>query len=228
MEILTKSISKGAVTDVDTTKRIVVGYFAKFNDTPDSDGDIIDPKAFDNTLAMNGPNAGNRIWHLWNHSFNHPINKPYYLGVDSTGLKFESKFPNTTEGNDKIVLYQEKAITEHSFGFNTVNEIPIQNNSGQDYNKLMELRLWEGSSVLWGADWRTNVVGLKSEEMEFKSKLLDNLLHNGNLSDEMFMQIEQLLKDIKEMFRPATPPEPKQTASDVLQAYYNKLSHKLN
>ena len=53
----------GAVKDVDKSKRIVTGYFSTFTQEPDSDNDVMDYKAFDNTLAMNGPNASNRIWH---------------------------------------------------------------------------------------------------------------------------------------------------------------------
>lgn len=212
----------GAVKDVDKSKRIVTGYFSTFTQEPDSDNDVMDYKAFDNTLAMNGPNASNRIWHLFNHSAGSPINKPYLLQVDAKGLYFETRFPDTKLANDTLVLYQEGAITEHSIGFNI-----IQARQEGSYQLIQEVRLWEGSSVLWGANQFTPTTGLKAEQYEVQSKLLDTLLHNGNLSDEMFMQIEQLLKDIKEMFRPATPTEQKEDEADILHSYYKQLNERL-
>ena len=194
-EIQLKSLSKGAVVDVDTTKKIVVGYFAKFEDEPDSDGDIIARGAFTKTLAMNGPQSGNRIWHLWNHNLSEPINKPYLLAEDASGLRFETKFPDTTVGRDKLTLYQEGAITEHSFGFNVIN-----NEMKGGFNYLTELRMWEGSSVLWGANKNSNTVGLKSDEFALKTNILESLLRNGTLSDETFRMIEKLLKDIQAIF----------------------------
>lgn len=195
----------GIVKDVDKTKRIVTGYFAAFGSVPDSDNDVIDRTAFDNTLKMCGPQAGNRIWHLFNHSTSSPINKPFVLKTDDFGLYYETKFPDTTLGNDTLTLYQEKAITEHSIGFNIIqartNEMSMQ---GKEYQLIQEVRLWEGSSVLWGANENTPFLGMKSEEFEIKTKLLDNLLHNGNLSDEMFLQLEKMLQDLKIMFKAPT------------------------
>jgi HK97 family phage prohead protease len=198
-----KSINKGAVVDVDTSKRIVVGYFAKFEDDPDSDGDVIARGAFTKTLNMNGPQSGNRIWHLWNHSFSEPINKPYLLAEDAAGLRFETKFPDTTVGRDKLVLYQEGAITEHSFGYNT-----LDSESKTGFNYLKELRMWEGSSVLWGANMNSQTVGLKSEDFVLKTSILESLLRNGTLSDSTFEMIEKLLKDIQAIFKGTGEPEP--------------------
>jgi HK97 family phage prohead protease len=225
-----KSLNKGAVVDVDTTKQIVVGYFAKFNDEPDSDGDVIAPGAFTKTLAMNGPNSGNRIWHLWNHSFSEPINKPYFLAEDAAGLRFETKFPDTTVGRDKLILYQEKAITEHSFGYNV-----IYNEAKQTHNLLTELRMWEGSSVLWGANKNSQTVGMKSEDFILKTNILESLLRNGTLSDATFEMIEKLLKDIQAIFKgtgePEQKTEPEKTATSLTEAeikllFYSNLLKK--
>ena len=226
-DILIKSLSKAAVKDVDKSKRIVTGYFSTFTADPDSDGDIMDKAAFNSTVAMNGPDAANRIWHLFNHSSSSPINKPHVLKVDANGLYFETRFPDTKLSNDTLILYQEGAITEHSIGFNIVQSRQEQDPMGKQYQLIQEVRLWEGSSVLWGANQFTPTTGMKAEQYEVQAKLLDTLLHNGNLSDEMFEQIEQLLKDIKEMFRPASPPEPKEEEADILHSYFTELNKKL-
>lgn len=220
-DMLLKSI-QGAVKDVDKTKRVVTGYFSTFTSDPDSDGDIMDYKAFDQTLSMNGPGAANRIWHLFNHSAGSPINKPYLLQVDTKGLYFETKFPDTKLANDTLVLYQEGAITEHSIGFNI-----IQARNEGNYQLIQEVRLWEGSSVLWGANQYTPTTGIKAEQYELQAKLLDTLLHNGNLSDEMFTQIEQLLTDLKNIFRPEQQPPDKQEETDIIHSYYKQLNERL-
>lgn len=223
----------GYIKDVDMSKRYVTGYLSTWGELAngvievDSDGDVMQKGAFAKTIAMNGPNAANRIWHLFNHSHAHPINKFSQLFEDEIGLGYGTKFPDTKWATDILVLHQEKAITEHSIGFNIIQSRQERTQDNRSYQVIQEVRLWEGSSVLWGANQFTPTTGIKTEEMEIKTKVLDSLLHNGNLSDEMFMQIEQLLKDIKEMFRPATPPEPKEEEADILHSYFTELNKRL-
>lgn len=233
--ILFKSADKGVVKDVDKTKRIVTGFFSSFGDenSIDSDGDVMAKGAFDATLMMNGVQAGNRIWHLFNHSQNSPINKPYILKVDKFGLYFETKFPDTTLGNDILTLYDEKAITEHSIGFNIIQARMEKAATGEDYQLIQEVRLWEGSSVLWGANENTPTIGIKSVEFEIKSKVLDNILHNGNLSDDMFLQIEKMLNEIKNTFMAPIENEPEiitqapgLTEAEIKLLFYSKLLKK--
>lgn len=193
---------KGQVKDVDAKGRIVTGYFSTWgyddigNPKPDSDGDVIMKGAFAKTLQMNGPETGNRIWHLFNHDTGKPIGKPSILKEDEKGLYFETAFPDTVLANDVLKLYEAGAITEHSIGFNT-----IQARNENSYTLLQELRLWEGSSVLWGANENTPTTGIKSEEFLVKTNLLNELLRNGTLSDETFEMIEKLLKDIRAIFK---------------------------
>lgn len=194
--------NSGFVKDVDRRKRIVTGYFSTWGIKDDgtievdSDGDVVLKGAFTKTIQQNGPEGGNRIWMLMNHDTSRPINKPYKLLEDNIGGYFESKIPDTTLGNDTLTLYEEKAITEHSMGYNV-----IQSRDEGQYNALMEIRMWEFSPVLWGANEHTPTTGIKTCEFEMKTKILDSLLHNGTLSDETFEMIEKLLKDIQAMFK---------------------------
>ncbi len=230
--IILKSFG-GSVKDVDRKGRTVTGYFSTWGylptgqPMPDSDGDVMDKGAFSKTLQMNGPESGNRIWHLFNHDTGKPIGKPTTLKEDATGLYFETKFPDTVLANDILKLYESGSITEHSIGFNI-----IQSRNESNYQLIQEVRLWEGSSVLWGANENTPVTGLKAEEFTIKTNLLNELMRNGTLSDETFEMIEKLLKDIQAIFKSGEPEENKpeiKTATgvpevEIIHEFYKRLN----
>lgn len=190
-----KKAVSGAPVDMEDGSRIITVYYSAFGNV-DSDGDVIVPGAFTKTLKENGPNAKNRIWHLFNHSTDKPIAKPFEIMEDGFGLKARVKMPNTTLGNDTYELYKEGHITEHSIGFQTIKS---QAKSG--YNEINEIKLFEGSSVLWGANANTPTVGVKSQ---IKSVLVDEMgktiksLRNGHFTDETFELLELKLKQLQQ------------------------------
>ena len=185
----------GAPVDMEDGSRVITMYYSAFGNV-DSDGDVIMPGSFTKTLKENGPNATNRIWHLFNHSTDKPIAKPFEMMEDEFGLKARVKMPNTTLGNDTYELYKEGHITEHSIGFQTIKS---QAKSG--YNEINEIKLFEGSSVLWGANANTPTVGVKSQ---IKSVLVDEMgktiksLRNGHFTDETFELLELKLKQLQQ------------------------------
>jgi HK97 family phage prohead protease len=189
-----KSVS-GAPIDMDDQSRVITVYYSAFGNV-DSDGDIITPGAFTKTLMENGPQNKNRVWHLFNHSTDKPIAKPFEMVEDNFGLKARVKMPNTTLGNDTYELYKEGHITEHSIGFQTMK---AQAKSG--YNEITEIKLFEGSSVLWGANSNTPTVDVKSN---FKSEVIDEIsktiksLRNGKFTDETFELLELKLKQLQQ------------------------------
>lgn len=190
-----KKAVSGAPVDMEDGSRIITVYYSAFGNV-DSDGDVIVPGAFTKTLKENGPNAKNRIWHLFNHSTDKPIAKPFEIMEDGFGLKARVKMPNTTLGNDTYELYKEGHITEHSIGFQT-----IKSQAKTGYNEINEIRLLEGSSVLWGANANTPTVGVKSQ---IKSVLVDEMgktiksLRNGHFTDETFELLELKLKQLQQ------------------------------
>ena len=190
-----KKAVSGAPVDMEDGSRIITVYYSAFGNV-DSDGDVIVPGAFTKTLKENGPNAKNRIWHLFNHSTEKPIAKPFEMMEDGFGLKARVKMPNTTLGNDTYELYKEGHITEHSIGFQT-----IKSQAKTGYNEINEIRLLEGSSVLWGANANTPTVGVKSQ---IKSVLVDEMgktiksLRNGHFTDETFELLELKLKQLQQ------------------------------
>ena len=190
-----KKAVSGAPVDMEDGSRVITMYYSAFGNV-DSDGDVIMPGSFTKTLKENGPNATNRIWHLFNHSTDKPIAKPFEMMEDEFGLKARVKMPNTTLGNDTYELYKEGHITEHSIGFQTIKS---QAKSG--YNEINEIKLFEGSSVLWGANANTPTVGVKSQ---IKSVLVDEMgktiksLRNGHFTDETFELLELKLKQLQQ------------------------------
>ncbi len=174
-----------SVKDVDTTKRMVTGYFSAF-DSKDSDGDVIVKGAFKKSITENK----DRIAHLLQHDIWKPIGKLQSLTEDNKGLRFESKLSESTHGNDTLILYQEGILREHSIGFNV-----IQNEKKEDYNEIQEVKLWEGSTVTFGANPDTPVVSIKSEleredEIQKRIEQIDSFLKNGKVSDESFRLLQ--------------------------------------
>ena len=189
-----KAVSSTPV-DMEDGSRIISVYYSAFGNV-DSDGDVIMPGAFTKSIKENGPQAKNRIWHLFNHSTDKPVSKPYELVEDSFGLLSRVKMPNTTLGNDTYELYKAGHITEHSIGFQTV-----KSQAKQAFNEITEIRLFEGSSVLWGANSNTPTIGVKSQ---IKATLIDEMgktiksLRTGKFTDDTFELLELKLKQLQQ------------------------------
>jgi uncharacterized protein len=201
--MLFKDVGDGVVKDVDPVKGIVTGYFSIFGNK-DSDGDIVMPGAYKRTLKANGPDSEkSRILHLFMHDSQKPLEKPTVLKEDKTGLYFESSISHTTLGKDVIQLYQDKVLTEHSIGYQIIKSEQDEKEQAQ---RLTELRLWEGSTVSWGANMDAIVSTVKSEGAEKKTwkKLLqmmdalDEAL-KGNYSDDTARQLEIQFKQLQQV-----------------------------
>ena len=208
--MLFKDTCGGAVKDVDVKQGIITGYFSIFGNK-DSDGDIIMPGAFTKTLQENGPLSQRpRILHLLQHDTNLPLSKPHILNEDTKGVYFESKLSHTSYGRDTLKLYEDGVLTEHSIGYKV-----IKNEPKEDANYLYELKLWEGSTVSWGANMEALVTSVKTESKEViydkLIKKLDALLSavKGNYTDDTIIQLEIQIKQIQQIIASlAEPPEP--------------------
>jgi len=202
--MLYKDVSDGVIKDVDTVKGIVTGYFSIFGNK-DSDNDIIMPGAYKRTLKANGPDSEKpRILHLYQHDAMQPLAKPKVLKEDKMGLYFESHISHTTLGKDVIQLYQDKVLTEHSIGYQIVKR---ERDEDRDEQKLIELRLWEGSTVSWGANMDAIVSTVKTEGKPDKKtwtkllkmmEALDDAL-KGNYSDDTARQLEIQFKQLQQV-----------------------------
>ena len=167
LHLKTGAFSKDApaVKDVDPKGRTVTGYFSSFN-TLDSDGDIIRPGAYAKTIREWGPDGANRIWHLDQHRVNQRVNKVSKLEEDASGLYFETVFPDTQLANDLLTLYACGAISEHSVGIMFMQASPIdlavEGGGTTRAMEVTEVKMWEGSTVTWGANALTPATGIKA------------------------------------------------------------------
>ena len=189
-----KNISQGIIEDVDDVKGIVTGYFSAFNNI-DSDGDVIVSGAYKKTVAENGPMGRNRIMHLLQHNPLMPLGKPMELMEDGKGLRFTSKITETSYGKDVIKLYAEGVFNEHSVGFEIIKS---DNKAG--YREIREIKLWEGSTVTWGANPNTPIESMKSWDKPKSEEMFAkfcNILRNGDVSDESMIQLEIGLKQLE-------------------------------
>lgn len=215
---LTKDLSDG-VKDVDTVKGIITGYFSTFN-IKDSDGDIVMPGAYRKTLRENGPDSERpRILHLFMHDPYRPLGKPHVLKEDKHGLYFESKISDTALGKDVLQLYLDKVLTEHSIGYQVVKR---EVDEKEETQKLLEIKLWEGSTVSWGANMDALVETVKSEGKEGKSwdRLLLKLdalqsAVKGNYTDDTARQLEIQFNQLKQLVVSLLTQKPAETTSKV-------------
>lgn len=196
--------SEGEITEVDIEKRIVMGYAAKFGNI-DLHGDMIMPGAFTKTITERGPQGKNEIWFLHNHSSDSPLGKPSVLKEDNYGLYFEAAIIDTEIGSDILKLYDNGLINQHSIGFSTIKETIVEEGNQKPYYQIQEVKLYEFSSVLWGANPETPFIGLKSMDAKGLQDRFDKLykqLRSGNLKDETYELIEIEYNFIKsELFK---------------------------
>lgn len=232
---LTKDVSEGAIKDVDTKTGIVTGYFSIFGNK-DSDGDIVMPGAFKKSVKENGPDSTRpRILHLLHHNSMQPLAKPKMLKEDKTGLYFESSISHTTYGKDVIQLYADGVLSEHSIGYQIVKR---EVDERAEVQRLTELKLWEGSTVSWGANMEALVSSVKDGTPD--KNTLDTLLQKfdaiesamkGSYTDETarqleiyFKQIQQLIISLVRLKEPEqSTPEPEKPKQIDMDWIINKL-----
>ncbi len=175
--------------DIDTATRKVSGYFASFG-TIDSDKDMFAPGAFKKSISENGPKSNkSRVKHLAFHNPNMNVGKILELGEDSKGLYFTSQISKAQFAQDILTQYEEGILSEHSVGFIMVNA----GNKGE-YNEITETKLFEGSTVTWGANENTPLTEIKGMDnpqlvLERYDKI-SKLLRKGSLTDETCQLLE--------------------------------------
>lgn len=182
------------IKDIDTSEGRITGYFAVFGNK-DSDGDIIVPGAFKKTLQENY----GRIKHLAQHNPLQPLSSTksgLAVKEDNHGLFFDSRISKTSWGKDTLQLYMDGVIDEHSIGFETIKE-----QKASSYNELLQLKLWEGSSVTWGANSEALVSSVKSMTKEQQIQKMDTVvkaLRNGKYEqEEVFDMLEIYFKQLQ-------------------------------
>ena len=161
----------------------------------------------------------NRIKHLQNHNVNQPLGKIEVLLEDTKGLYYESKIGSHNLGVDFLKMVDSGLITEHSIGYQT-----IQERKKEDIIELIELKLFEGSSLTgWGVNENTPLTGVKSlegikvEDIEGRVKALEKFCKNSDATDEtielLLLEQRQLSQIIIDLKQNNTPPVKKTEVS---------------
>ena len=189
-----------SVKDVDTAGRRVKILLSKFNNV-DSDGDVILKGAFAKSIMERGADStsNRKIKYLRYHDFEHQIGVFTKLEETHEGLLAYGDLGRSTKGNNAFLDYQDGVITEHSIGFQTINDkIEIREDGTQI---LKEVILWEGSAVTFGSNSETPLLSVsKGNSKDYLERLnkkmfgLTNALKNGKGTDDRLEEIEMNLR----------------------------------
>jgi HK97 family phage prohead protease len=210
--VLYKNVSNssisGVIKDVDAKTGTVTGYFSIFGNV-DSDGDMIMPGAFKRSLQNNYQRHKHLNQHRSGEVLSGTKKGNLVIKEDGKGLYFESKISQTTIGKDVILLYEDGALDEHSIGYEVMKsrDSDTQTRASWDGKKvpvkeLHELKLWEGSTVTWGANEMATSESIKSmtKEQAFdKMACLMKALRNGKYeNEEIFEMLELTFKQLEQ------------------------------
>lgn len=228
-----------SVKDVDEATRRVKVVMSEV-DSKDLDEDVIDNKAYQKTVKERGPAGTKLIWHLTDHIalLKNAVGKPDEIGMDGKQLYFLTTIPATNWGNDVLKFYQNGDINQHSVGFSTVDSEVVNKGQDNEYRLIKEIKLYEGSAVLWGANPNTPTVSvgksLTREEAvsEYAKTLvemrrLNKMFKSAYLTDETFglieLKISQLADRLEALFEQATKAadEARSPVNDESDAFKN-------
>ena len=189
------------ILDIEPESRTVKACWSRIGNV-DLDNDIIVAEAFTKTIKERGPKGKNMIWSLVDHKADmaHTLGKPKELYIEGDMLVAVTDLIETECGEDAIKLYEAGLINQHSIGFSTLKS-DVNQKTG--VRTITELKLYEGSAVLWGANPETPMLGFKSEIKETKESLsirLENLIkafRGGTFTDDTFALMEIQIKQIQ-------------------------------
>lgn len=198
------------VKGIDLKNRIVEGYFAAF-EIVDSDNDVFVKGAFTKSINERGPKGANRIKHLFNHW--DTVGVLQELTEDNYGLRYVSKIGTHRLGEDVLKMYQDGIITEHSVGFQTIQD---KSDIIDGVRYLKEVILWEGSSLdKWGANEWTPVIKsyddwkLQAKRISDRIESLNKALTGRtNYTEETYQEIQIKLNTLQTMLKSLVEAQP--------------------
>ena len=179
--------------DITTTNEVegkVEAVFSVFNEI-DSDGDVVMP----NSIKSGYGDAG--VAMVWAHDWKKPIGRGEIV-QDGEKAKFKGQFiMDTQDGRDAFETVKAMGdLQQWSFGYEVVDsENGTFTKDGMDTEArfLNELKVWEVSPVLVGANQNTYTVGVKEKSEDNSGLTL------ADESDEFLNNLSALLKRFKEL-----------------------------
>jgi HK97 family phage prohead protease len=205
-----------SVVDIDRASRRVKNVYSRMG-TKDLDEEVIDNGSFDKTIQERGPKGVNLIWHLTDHwaTLKNAVGKFSEIYVEGNQLIGITDIPNTSWGNDVLEFYATGHINQHSIGFRVTKSEQINPEKPDEYRLIREIMLWEGSTVLWGANPNTPNISVgksitKEDQTTEFIKLNEELtlmlksLKSGSFTDDTFelieLRVNQTQEKIKTLF----------------------------
>ncbi len=197
--------------DVDNSSRRVKIVISEMG-SKDLDNDIIEMGAYDKTIAERGPKGKNIIHHLIDHNpsygggFLSTFSELYTQGNQLIGV---SVLPDTTLANDTMKLYEAGLIKNHSVGFQTMQSVA---GKGEEPRKLTQLKLYEGSAVLWGANPNTPTLSVGKGQFQpemiplicKQMLLVSKEIKDGKYTDEGFSLLQYYIKQLTDFYESTT------------------------
>jgi HK97 family phage prohead protease len=163
----------GEVKELNTESRTVSGYYSAKN-MIDSDQDVLLDGFAKKSIAERGPDSDSnrKIVHLHQHNTIEPVGAIKTLIEDSYGLYFESMIEDTPLGDIVLERYKNGTYREHSFGFSYVaGKCEWGEFEGKEAYLCSELKIYEGSTVTFGANENTPFTGFKGSHQDFLKEL---------------------------------------------------------
>jgi len=187
-------------SDSDEEGRIK-GYGSTFGGKPDSYGDVIDPRAFEETIAKNG-RGGMGFAMLWQHGHKDPAGVWDFVGTNTKGLKVDGLMEIGTDiGRHRYNLVKMKAVKGLSIGFDLMRnskgkvvEDAYERNDKTGITLLKRLELWEVSPVTFAANTRATITGVKSLEGAKTVREIENILRDSGLSKSDALYLASMCK----------------------------------
>jgi len=181
----------------------------------DSDGDIIVKGAYAKTISEKGPSGSGRIKHLKQHKTSVVVGRPTEMKETSEGLLVTSVLSKSRDGLDVLADYKLD-LYEHSVGFEVIQDGFSKEDNA---NIIKEINLWEYSSVTWGANSNTPLVGMKSilkmdnplDHINKRMSRITNALSKGEHSDERLELYQIELKQIQSLYNDLISNQPPST-----------------
>lgn len=223
-EVKDTALGMETIEDVDMSQGIVKTVWARFGNV-DLDGDIILAEAVTKTIKERGPKGVKLIWSLTDHEseLDHSIGKPSELYVEGDKLIAITKIVKTRCGIDTLLLYEADCINQHSIGFATIKS--DWQDQKQQVRVIKELKLYEGSAVLWAANPMTETLDVKQiEQKSLRVNLLEKALKSGKMTDETFSLMEIEIEQLKALLatQPGKTVEPDYTKEIAALQFFNQ------
>jgi hypothetical protein len=184
-----------SVKDVDTTGRILSLYWSAF-DNKDRDGDVIVKGAFKKSIQEQGPKGLGEQWFIKFHNPDLPIATPFELEEDNYGLLARIKLAaDIPVQDDTLKMYRDGHFKHQSIGYRAILQQKVA-----DYNEIREIKLYEGSLVLWAANPNARFVDIKGfmteKDISKELELTIKGLRNGDYTDDGFALLEIKMRQL--------------------------------